>query len=77
MLPLAFALLGVAFAAWTLFAFAMAAFTGTLLRRTVPAMAITLVVYIVLAIATATAIRPHYAAPVTEQGWNGNAGPAG
>ena len=74
MLPLAFALLGVAFAAWTLFAFATAAFLGTLLRRTVPAMAITLVIYIVLAIATATAIRPHYASPVTEQGWNNSSG---
>jgi hypothetical protein len=74
MLPLAFALLGVAFAAWTLFAFALAAFTGTLLRRTVPAMAITLVVYIVLAIATATAIRPHYFSPVTERGWNVSSG---
>jgi hypothetical protein len=69
-LPLAFALLGVAFAAWTLFAFALAAFTGTLFRRTVPAMAVTLIVYIVLAIGTATVIRPHYATPVAEQGWN-------
>jgi hypothetical protein len=73
MLPLAFALLGVAFAAWTLFAFALAAFTGAVFRRTLPAMAATLVVYIALAIATATAIRPHYATPVTEQGWNGQA----
>jgi hypothetical protein len=73
-LPLAFALLGVAFAAWTLFAFALAAFTGTLFRRTVPAMAVTLIVYIVLAIGTATAIRPHYEAPVTEAGWNQGAG---
>jgi hypothetical protein len=39
-----------------------------LLRRTVPAMVITLVRYVVLAIATATAIRPHYAAPVTVPG---------
>jgi len=74
MLPLAFALLGVAFAAWTLFAFAVTAFTGTLFRRTVPAMAVTLVVYIALAIGTATVIRQHYLTPVTEQGWNGNAG---
>src|SRR6202041_3457356 len=71
-LPLAFALLGVAFAAWTLFAYALAAFTGTLFRRTVPAMAVTLIVYIVLAIGTA--IRPHYAAPVTESGWNQGGG---
>jgi hypothetical protein len=73
-LPLAFGLLGVVFAAWTLFAYALAAFVGTLLRRTIPAMAVTLIVYIVLAIATATAIRPHYAAPVTESGWNQGAG---
>ena len=36
-------------------------------------MAVTLVVYIVVAIGTATAIRPHYEAPVTAQGWNGTA----
>jgi ABC-2 family transporter protein len=74
-LPLAFGLLGVAFAAWTLFAFALAAFTGTWFRRTVPAMAVTLVVYIVIAIATATSVRPHYAAPAVVSGWNhGGAG---
>jgi hypothetical protein len=76
MLPLAFALLGVAFAAWTLFAYAVAAFTGTLLRRTVPAMAVTLVVYIALALVTATSVRAHYATPVTESGWNGSSGAA-
>ena len=74
MLPLAFALLGVAFAAWTLLAYSMAAFLGALFRRTIPAMAITLVVYIVLALATATAIRPHYATQATVQGWNGAPG---
>lgn len=73
MLPLAFALLGVAFAAWTLFAFALSAFLGTLLRRTLPAIAVTLVVYIALAIGTATAIRPHYMTPVTVRGWNNSA----
>jgi hypothetical protein len=74
-LPLAFGVLGVAFAAWTLFAFALAAFTGTWFRRMVPAMVVTLIVYIVLAIGTATAIRPHYAAPVAVAGWNhGGAG---
>jgi len=75
-LPLAFGLLGVAFAAWTLFAYALAAFTGTLLRLMVPAMVITLIVYVAVAIATATGIRPHYAAPVAEPGWN-HAGGAG
>jgi hypothetical protein len=72
MLPLAFALLGVAFAAWTLLAYSLAAFLGTLFRRTVPAMAVTLVVYIALAMETATTIRQHYATPVTMRGWNNN-----
>lgn len=70
MLPLAFALLGVAFAAWALLAYSLSAFLGALFRRTLPAMAVTLVVYIALAMATAIAIRPHYATPVTERGWN-------
>ena len=57
MLPLVFALLGVAFAAWTLLAYAVAAFLGALCRRTVPAMAITLVLYVALAMANAPACR--------------------
>jgi hypothetical protein len=75
MLPLSFALLGVAFAAWTLLAYSLAAFLGAVFRRSVLAMVLTLVLYIVLAIATATAIRPHYATPVTvPSGAVGNAG---
>ena len=70
MLPLAFAVLGVAFAAWTLVAYSLAAFLGAVFRRILPAMAVTLVVYIALAMATAIAIRPHYATPVTVRGWN-------
>jgi hypothetical protein len=70
MLPLAFPLLGVCFAAWTLLAYSLAAFLGTLFRRTLPAMAVTLVGYIAVAMATALAIRPHYEPPVTVQGWN-------
>jgi len=73
MLPLAFPLLGVAFAAWTLLACSLAAFLGTLFRRTLPAMAVTLVLYIVLAMAAALGIREHYAAPATLQGWNNGA----
>jgi hypothetical protein len=65
MLPLVFALLGAAFAAWTLLAYSLAAFLGAVFRRAVPAMAGTLVLYVVLTIATATAIRPHYASPLT------------
>jgi ABC-2 type transport system ATP-binding protein len=47
-----------------------AAFLGALLRRTVAAIGATIVVYILLAIATATVIRPHYAATVSVPGWN-------
>ena len=65
LLPLTFALLGVAFAAWTLVAYSLAAFLGAVFRRTVLAMAVTLVLFVVLAMATATAIRPHYATPVS------------
>jgi hypothetical protein len=64
LLPLAFGLLGVAFAAWTLAAFALAAFYGALIRRTVPAMAATLATWTVLAIGTAVALRQHYQAPL-------------
>ncbi len=65
LLPLAFGLLGVAFAAWTLAAFALAAFYGALIRRTVPAMAATLATWTVLAIGTAAAVRQHYQAPLS------------
>jgi ABC-type transport system involved in multi-copper enzyme maturation permease subunit len=64
MLPLGFALLGVAFAAWTLFCYALAAFFGALVRRTVPAIVATLVGYVALATATAISIRPRYMTPV-------------
>ena len=68
LLPLAFGLLGVAFAAWTLAAFALAAFFGALIRRTLPAMAATLATWTVLAIGTAVALRQHYQAPLKTDG---------
>jgi hypothetical protein len=68
LLPLAFGLLGVAFAAWTLAAFAIAAFFGALIRRTVPAMAATLATWTVLAIGTAVWLRQHYQAPLRTTG---------
>jgi hypothetical protein len=68
LLPLAFGLLGGAFAAWTLAAFALATFFGALIRRTVPAMAATLATWTVLAIGTAVAIRQHYQAPLRTTG---------
>ncbi len=65
LLPLEFGLRGVAFAGWTLAAFAIGAFAGTAIRRTVPAMAASLAVWIVLDLGTAISLRPHYQAPMT------------
>jgi hypothetical protein len=61
-----FDLLGVAFAGWTLAAFAIGVLAGMLLRRVVPAIAATLAVYAGLALTTALWLREHYmAAPLT------------
>jgi hypothetical protein len=56
--------LGVAFAAWTLAAFAIGALAGMLIRRVVPAIAATLAVYAGLALATALWLRQHYMTPL-------------
>jgi hypothetical protein len=74
LLPLAFGLLGVAFAAWTLVAFAIAACAGALFRRTLPAMAVSLIVWMVLAIGTAAQLRQHYEAAIAVKGWNVSSG---
>jgi ABC-2 family transporter protein len=55
-----FATRGVVFAAWTLVAFALGAFFGMLFRRILPAMAVTVGVYIGLALAAWTFLRRHY-----------------
>ena len=51
---------GVAFAAWTLAAFAIGALAGMLIRRIVPAMAATLAAYIGLALVTWLFLREDY-----------------
>jgi ABC-type transport system involved in multi-copper enzyme maturation permease subunit len=51
---------GVAFAAWTLAAFAIGALLGMLIRRTVPAMAVTMGVYYGLAVLAWLVLREHY-----------------
>src|SRR5580693_5949434 len=65
--PLAnlFVLRGVAFAAWTLAAFAIGALAGMLIRRVVPAMAATLAAYLGLAFAAGLSLRQHYLTPLT------------
>jgi hypothetical protein len=59
-----FDLLGVAFAAWTLAAFAIGVLAGMLMRRVVPAIAATLAVYAALALATTLWLREHYMTPL-------------
>jgi hypothetical protein len=51
---------GLVFAAWTLVAFAFGAFLGMLFRRILPAMAVTLGVYIGLALLTWGFLRKYY-----------------
>ncbi len=55
-----FDLRGVAFAAWTLTAFAMGALAGMLIRRVVPAIVATLVGYTVLAVVVGNLLRANY-----------------
>jgi len=62
--PVLFDLRGVAFAAWTLAAFAIGALAGMLIRRVVPALAATLAVYAGLALAAGLYLRQHYLAPL-------------
>ena len=67
MIPLStrvFDLHGIAFAAWTLAAFAIGVLAGMLIRRVVPAIAATLAVYAGLALATTVYLREHYMAPL-------------
>jgi hypothetical protein len=59
-----FDLRGVAFAAWTLAAFAIGALAGMLIRRVVPAIAATLAVYAGLAVAAGVYLREHYMTPL-------------
>jgi hypothetical protein len=54
----------VAFAGWTLAAFATGALAGMLIRRVVPAIAATLAVYAGLAAATGLWLRQHYMTPL-------------
>jgi hypothetical protein len=59
-----FGLRGVAFAAWTLAAFAIGVLAGMLIRRVVPAIAATLAVYAALALAAGLWLREHYMSPL-------------
>jgi hypothetical protein len=58
--PTVFDTSGVSYAAWTLTAFCLGAFLGTLVRRTLAAMAITPAVYVGVAALTWFYLRNHY-----------------
>jgi len=65
-----FNLRGIGFAAWTLAAFAIGALAGMLIRRVVPAIAATLVVYAGLAFAVGGWLRQAYMTPVVTSNLN-------
>jgi hypothetical protein len=68
--PQYFELTGIAFAAWTLAAFAIGALAGVLIRKVVPAIAATMAVWAGLLLVTILYLRPHYQAPLTVRGQN-------
>lgn len=62
--PLMFDARGVAPLGYAAFAFALGVTVGVLVRRTLPAMAITLVIFAVVQVAMPTLVRPHLIPPV-------------
>jgi hypothetical protein len=62
--PAAFGLGGITPIGYAAFAFALGVTAGVLLRRTVPAMAATLVSYIAIRLGVTYGVRPHLLAPV-------------
>ena len=69
-MSITFDLRGVAFAAWTLVAFAIGALAGILIRRVVPAMFATLAAWSGLAVVTGVYLRRHYETPLVTSGPN-------
>jgi hypothetical protein len=55
-----FNITGISYAAWTLTALCLGVFLGMLVRRILPAMAITAAAWVALALCTAFFLRPHY-----------------
>jgi hypothetical protein len=62
--PAMFGERGIAPMGYAAFGFALGVTAGVLIRRTVPAMATTLVTFLVARIAVQTWLRPHFAAPI-------------
>jgi len=64
--PLMFPTRGLAVIGYAAFAFALGVVVGMLVKRTLPAMAITLLVFAAVQIAMPMLVRPNYQAPVSE-----------
>ena len=56
---------GLVFAARLLFGFALGAFVGAVVRRTVPAIAVTMALWLAVVVPIAAFLRPHFEAPLT------------
>jgi hypothetical protein len=61
----AFEVEGIVFAARVLFGLMLGAFAGAVLRRTVPAIAATMALWLAVVVPTVLFLRPHYMAPLT------------
>jgi hypothetical protein len=64
--PALFGIFGIVPFGYALFAFALGAATGLIFRKTLPAMATTVVAYIGVRLAVTYWIRPHFDSPVTK-----------
>jgi ABC-2 family transporter protein len=66
MSPRGFEIEGLVVPAYAVFALALGAFAGVLLRRTLAAMSLTLAVFVAVRVAVTTLVRPHYRPPLHE-----------
>ena len=64
--PVAFAMRGLDPVAWTVFALVLGVAVGLVLRRSLPAIAVTLALVVVAQVAVPLWVRPHLATPVTK-----------
>lgn len=77
LMPIQFPLHGVAYAGWTLVAFAIGAFAGVAIRRIVPALAAALAAWAALAMVTAIFVRSYwYETPLRASGGAPHAPPS-
>jgi len=64
--PVSFAMRGIVPVSYAVFALALGITLGIVLRRSVPAMALTLLLYVAVQVAVPLWVRPHLAAPVDQ-----------